>query len=112
MTIHEARHYHASVGAHLDGAAGRQQIFYPARRADFDQEAVANQKGPVLDDAKLVEFSPPPGCLGAAKSEKLARSPDQNGCRISPAMNLPYVLVRSAWRNACEKVLQPLQRVR
>src|SRR5579871_626628 len=112
MAVDKTGHHNAPIGAHLDGLARQRQIFDPPGRTDFNHNAVANQQGAVLDNAKLVEFSPPPRGLGAAKSEKLASSPDEYDGRTFSEMRLPYRLVRSGRLNACGKLQQSPEAVR
>lgn len=112
VAVDKTRHHYASIRADLDSAPRERQVFEPPGGADFHQHTVANQQSAVLDNAKLVEFSPTPGCLRTAKSEKLARSPDEYGGRTLSEMKLPYLLVRAAQPNVCRKFQQIPEGVR
>ena len=76
VAVNKARHHDASRSVDFDRLARRRQILHAARRPDFPQNAIAHQQRPILDDVKLVEFSPPPGGLGTAQSDQLTRAPD------------------------------------
>ncbi len=89
MAVYEARHDHAPVGGDFDGAARQGQVLYPPRRPHFNQHAVANQQGAVLDDVKLVEFRPAPRCLGAAQCQQLTGSADEDCSRTLYTVTLP-----------------------
>lgn len=71
---------------------GSREIFDTPRRPYLLQDAIANEQRTIRDDAKLVEFGSSPGSLGAAQSEKLARSSNKNGRRF-----LPYLIYHSYW---------------
>jgi hypothetical protein len=53
MAIHEPGHYHSPGRVDFDGFPRLRQVFQPPGRADFDDDAVPNENGTVLNYAKI-----------------------------------------------------------
>ena len=81
MAIDQARHYHLSGSADLDGSFRLREVLNPAsgtNRTNSGNFPVDNQYGAIFDYSEMLQFcaSARPG--GPVQGEKLSRLPNQN----------------------------------